>query len=162
VNTQRAHALWVVHLTLALALIVHLMPLPLEWRLYRPPVVEVTLLYWVLALPHRIGVISAAALGAAMDIVDGGPLGAQSLGLVLAVIMVLINYQRIRQFDVLQQTGTIVLLVALVLVVRRWAHTVAGLPATGAEFLLPIVAVPVLWPLLRAVLRDLRRQWGVS
>jgi rod shape-determining protein MreD len=159
---QAPQATWVIHLTLALAVIVHLMPMPMEWRVYRPPFVELALFYWILALPHRIGVISAAALGAAIDVLDGAPVGAQSLGLVFAGIMILLNYQRIRQFDVLQQTATMMLLVALSLIVRRWAQTLAGLPPTGAEFLLPVLTVPIAWPLLRGLLRDLRRQWSVS
>lgn len=89
-------------------------------------------------------------------------MGSQSLGLVFAVIMVLLNYQRIRQFDVLQQIATMMLLIALVLIVERWAHNLVGLPLSGWSSLFPVLVVPLVWPLLRAILRDLRRQWSVN
>lgn len=159
---ERAQANWVIYATLLAALALHMLPLPLEWRLYRPPWVELTLCYWVLALPHRVGIISSALMGLAVDVVDGSPAGALSLGLVGSTLILLLNYQRIRQFDGLQQTLVVLMVVALARVIERWAHNLVGLPPTGSEFLLPLVAVPLLWPLLRSLLRELRRQWGVA
>lgn len=159
---ERAHALWVIYVSLGVALALYVWPLPFEWRLYRPPLVELVLFYWILALPHRVGIITSALMGLAVDILEGSPAGALSLGLVFAALILLLNYQRIRQFDALQQTLTIVMLVALARVTERWAHNMVGLPPTGSEFLMPLVGVPVLWPLLRIILRDVRRQWGVS
>lgn len=159
---DRAQANWVIYATLLVALGLHMLPLPLEWRMYRPPWVELTLFYWVLALPHRVGIISSALMGLAVDVVDGSPAGALSLGLVSATLILLLNYQRIRQFDALQQTLVVLMLVALARTTERWAHNLVGLPPTGVEFLATLLAVPLLWPLLRSLLRELRRQWGVA
>lgn len=159
---QQGRAIWVVYATLAMALWLHLLPLPLDWRAFKPPVVEVTLFYWVLALPHRVGVLTSAATGVLLDLLAGSPIGALSLGLVSATLILLFNYQRIRQFDPLQQTLAMTLLLALVCVVERWGQTLAGPVPAGSRFLLPAVAVPVLWPLLRAILRSVRRYWEVG
>ena len=159
---ERAHANWMIYVTLTLALIAHLLPLPFEWRLFRPPLVELTLCYWALALPHRVGILTSASVGLALDLVEGSPAGAQALGLVLSTLMILLNYQRIRQFDLLQQTMTILMLIALARTVERWAHNLVGLPPTGLEFLLPLVSVPLLWPIVRTVFRAVRREWRVT
>lgn len=159
---NRAHANWVIYTTLLVALALHMLPFPFDWRMFRPPWVELTLFYWVLALPHRVGIISSALTGLAVDVIDGSPVGALSLGLVSSTLIVLLNYQRIRQFDVLQQILAVLMLVALARTTERWAHNLVGLPPTGAEYLLPLFSVPILWPLLRPVLRGIRRQWEVT
>ncbi len=159
---ERAHANWVIYVTLAVALVLHLFPIPFDWRPFRPPLAELALCYWVLALPHRVGIITSATMGLALDLMEGAPAGAQSLGLVSSTLIILLNYQRIRQFDLLQQTATIVMLIALSRVVERWAHSLVGLPPTGGEFLLPLLGIPLLWPPVRWLLRDIRREWNVA
>ena len=159
---ERAHANWVIYMTLVIALALHLIPLPFDWRPFRPPLAEMVLCYWVLALPYRVGIITSATLGLALDLLEGAPTGAQSLGLVFSTLIVLLNYQRIRQFDPLQQIMTIVMLIALSRVIERWAHSLVGLPPTGIEFLLPLLGIPLLWPPIFALLRDVRREWSVA
>ena len=62
---ERTQALWVIYVSLGIALMTMLLPLPMEWRIVRPDFVALTLFYWVLALPHRVGV--ATAIGAWLD-----------------------------------------------------------------------------------------------
>ena len=95
----RAHAGWVIYASLVGALLFTLLPLPMDWRGLRPDLAALALFYWVLALPHRVGVATAFTVGVAQDLIEGAPLGLSSPGLMLATLLLLYNYQRIRQFD---------------------------------------------------------------
>ena len=69
----RAHAVWVIYASLAMALLVTLLPLPMDWRGLRPDLVALALFYWALALPHRVGVATAFTVGVAQDLIEGAP-----------------------------------------------------------------------------------------
>ena len=100
---ERTQALWVIYLSLGVALMTMLLPLPLEWRMLRPDFVALALFYWVLALPHQVGVTTAFGVGLAQDLIEGAPLGISCFGLMVATLVLLFSYQRVRQFDGLQQ-----------------------------------------------------------
>ena len=112
---NKAHARWVIYLTLGCALVLMLLPFSTEWRSLRPDIVSLALFYWVLALPHRVGITTAFAVGISQDLIEGAPLGLSSPGLMLATLLVLFSYQRIRQYDPLQQSLVVLVLLLLML-----------------------------------------------
>ena len=152
---------WIIIATLVVALLFHAAPLPLEWRWFRPELVILTLFYWSLALPHRVGIVSAAVTGFLVDILNGSAVGALAMGMVVADAFILLNYQRIRQFDGLQQSVTLGVLVALALLVEHWLMRAIGLGGTGLAFLWSVPLTLMCWLPLRAMLRRLRRQFEV-
>lgn len=152
---------WVIVLSLIVALVMYVAPIPTEWRWFRPELPMLVLFYWVLALPHRVGVISAASVGFALDIMDGTAVGALAVGMVLSVVFLLFSYQRIRQFDTFQQSVVIALVTALALVIERWLQTLVGIGSSELRFLYPIPLTAVCWPFVRTVLRSLRRYYEV-
>ena len=99
--------LWVIWTSLIVGLIAYVVPLPLSWRWFRPEVPLLVLFYWNLALPHRVGLFSAAIMGLTLDIINGSAVGALAFGTVIATLFILVNYQRIRQFDSLLQSAVI-------------------------------------------------------
>ena len=149
-------------MSLFVALVLHALPLPFDWRWYRPELPLLVLFYWVLALPHRIGLFSAAITGLAVDLLEGNLVGGLAVGTVASTLVILFTYQRIRQFNLIQQGAIIGMLVALALLVESWLHQLVGLPAPGYKFwLAAAVAVPM-WPVVRKILRGLRRYFEVS
>ena len=115
-----------------------------------------------MALPHRVGVFSACALGLAGDILDGSPLGASAIGTVLVVLLILLNYQRLRQFDPWQQSLLVGLMVALVHLIEQRMESLLGWQHGGLAFLAPLVASSLVWVPLRNVLRAVRRYYEVQ
>ena len=124
----RAHAIWVIYASLAAALLFTLLPLPIDWRGFRPDVAALALFYWVLALPHRVGVATAFTVGVTQDLIEGAPLGLSSPGLMLATLLLLYNYQRIRQFDLLQQSLAILIFLLLSGGIEQWLRNGSDVP----------------------------------
>ena len=158
----RPRASWVIWLTVLAGLVVHAVQLPEGLRWYRPEIPLLVLFYWVLALPHRVGVFTAAAVGMGIDLIDGSPMGALAVGSVAATLFILFTYQRVRQFNLSQQSLLFAALVALALVIENWLKTLIGIPTQGPGFLLAaLVSIPF-WPVIRRLLRGLRRHFEVS
>ncbi|MEK9919189.1 MAG: rod shape-determining protein MreD [Halieaceae bacterium] len=159
---EQARSSWVIYLSLGFALMFMLLPFPLEWRVFRPDVASLTLFYWVLALPHRVGVTTAFFLGIGQDLIEGAPLGLSSLGLMISALVLLANYQRIRQFDGVQQSFMILVLLMLSSGLEQWLRNgiaMPGLPWLGLAGLLCSMGC---WLIVREILRSLRRYYEVN
>lgn len=157
----KAHATWVIHLSLLIALLIVLLPIPMDWRFLRPDIAALVLFYWALALPHRVGVATAFALGMGLDLIEGAPLGLSSPGLMLATLILQFNYQRIRQFDLIQQSVVILVLMLLSTGIEQLLRNVTGVPALSAGALFALLFSMACWIPLRAVLRYSRRYYEV-
>ena len=141
----RAQAVWVIYASLAGALLFTLLPLPMDWRGLRPDVATLALFYWVLALPHRVGVATAFTVGVAQDLIEGAPLGLSSPGLMLATLLLLFNYQRIRQFDLLQQSLAILVLMLLSAGIEQWLRNGIAVPALPWAGVAGIICSVLCW-----------------
>lgn len=159
---QPANGRWVIWLTLLGAVVLHLVPLSENLRWWRPDFPLLVLFYWVLALPYRIGVFSAALVGAVVGLLEGGPPSAVALGAVAATVIILITYQRLRLFTPLQQSIMMALLLAFAYVLERWLEGFVGVAQSDIRFLFPAVTSAFCWPLVRGLLRGLRRYYEVT
>ena len=102
----------VIVVTLCVAMLLAILPMP-EWaRPFRPQWVTLVLLYWAIALPHRVGVGSGFLAGIVLDVLTGTLLGQHALGLSVVTFIAIQLHQRIRVFPFWQQSlGILVLLV---------------------------------------------------
>jgi rod shape-determining protein MreD len=84
---ERTQALWVIYVSLGIALMTDVAAVAYRsGGIVRPDFVALTLFYWVLALPHRVGVATAFGTGLAQDLIEGAPLGISCFGLMLATL----------------------------------------------------------------------------
>ena len=75
----------IIVVTLCIAMLLMILPMP-EWaRPFRPQWVTLTLIYWAIALPHRVGVGSGFLAGIALDVLTGTLLGQHALHQLVAV-----------------------------------------------------------------------------
>ena len=68
-----------VALSIFFALVMALMPLPISAEPFRPDWVLLVLMYWSLAVPHRVNIGWAWITGLIIDLAMGSPLGVNSL-----------------------------------------------------------------------------------
>lgn len=106
---------WVILLTLLFALVLSVFRLPEFWpewfAWFRPNWVLLVLFFWVMELPHRLGLISAWLIGLVMDGLLGQPLGLNGFILASFTYITWRFFERLRMFSVVQQGGVLVLLV---------------------------------------------------
>ena len=99
--------------SLFLALVMALMPLPLSTDIFRPDWVLLVLMYWSLALPHRVNIGWAWVTGLIIDLATGSPLGVNSLCYSICIYITVSNFQKIRNFSIWQQAVLVGLFLAL-------------------------------------------------
>jgi len=162
VDDRGAHAYWVILASFFVALVLAMLPLP-RWGLsFRPEWVSLVLIYWCMALPHRVGLVTAACLGIFVDVLEGSALGQNAMALVAVAMLSLLLYQRVRVFNMWQQCGVIFVLVGFHQMICQWIQNFEGFGARSLAFLLPAVTSALLWPLLFRGLRALRRYYRVN
>lgn len=158
----KSHGMGVVVLSLLAGLTLMIVPLP-EWaRLLRPEWLSLVLIYWVLALPHRIGMGVAWCMGLLLDVMRDTLLGQHALALVIIAFIVLQLHQRLRLFPLWQQSLVIFVLLLIQTVVIFWIKGIIG-EAPGFWYtLIPAVMSALVWSLVFITLRHIRRLYKVS
>lgn len=145
-----------------LALVLAVLPLPM-WLLWgRPEWVALVLIYWSLALPHRVGIATALLVGVLLDVLEGAVMGQNAFALVVVALLSLTLYQRLRVFSLLQQAAVVFVLVGIHQMICQWVQNLQGTGATSLLFMLPAFSSALLWPFVLQSLRALRRRYRVS
>ncbi|MBU2710089.1 rod shape-determining protein MreD [Zooshikella harenae] len=159
---QKANRSWIIWATLFMAYVLCLLPMPSWLAIGRPEWLAMVVIYWGMALPERIGIITAWTLGILLDVMQGVLLGQNALGMVVVAYVALRLHRRIRVFPLLQQSLFILVLVGIYQLISLWARSVVGRMPPNLLFLMPAVVSAVLWPWLFIILRDIRRRYKVS
>ncbi|KRG84301.1 rod shape-determining protein MreD [Stenotrophomonas daejeonensis] len=94
---------WVLPVSVALALLLGLVPLPGLLQPLRPYWLALVLAYWVIETPDRAGLGFAFCIGLLADLLYGGILGEQALRLVVMAFILQRFRARIRFFPLSQQ-----------------------------------------------------------
>ena len=159
---DKPHSIWVIFLSFFLAYLLAIVPFP-EWAMnYRPEWVPIVLIYWTMALPYRIGIGSACAAGLVLDVLEGSTLGVNALALVIVAYVALSLHQRMRMFSSVQQSGLVLVLVGLNLMLCNWLQIVTGQSvSSNLMFLMAALTSAVIWPSLFQLLRQIRRSFDV-
>ncbi len=160
-NTMSSRNTWVVVITLLIALILTLLPLPHLLEVIRPEFLTLVLIYWCLAIPERIGVTVGWCVGIILDVTHGALLGQHALALALIAFVVVQLHKRIRLFPIWQQAITVMLMVMFSQLVSVWISGIIERPSGGLAGWLPVVSSMLIWPPLFLLLRRIRRFYRV-
>lgn len=160
-DTREPQAYWVIVVSFLAAGWLALVPLHQGLVWWRPEWIVVVLVYWVIALPQRVGLVTALVLGLLLDVVEGAVLGQNMLALAVVAYIAGLLYQRLRLFNLLQQSLIVFVLVGINQLLCQWIQNLSGTGAPSAAFLLPAVTSALLWPPLLTLLRQMRRYFRV-
>jgi len=156
-----ANGYWVILLTFLAAFVLAVLPLP-QWLLWaRPEWVALTLVYWAIALPHRVGMVTGLVSGVGLDVLEGAVLGQNAFALVVLALLSLSLYQRLRVYSLVQQSGVVFVLIGINQLVCQWVQNLEGAGTHSLFFLLPAFSSALLWPVVLLSLRGLRRHYRV-
>ncbi|HEY4582965.1 MAG TPA: rod shape-determining protein MreD [Lysobacter sp.] len=153
---MRSYPRWILPASLLAALLLGLVPLPLDVQPLRPFWLALVLAYWLIESPGRVGLGFAFLVGLVADVVYGGLLGEQALRLVVLAFIVQRFRARLRFFPLSQQALTLGALLVNDRIVAAGLHFALGEPVLpGRYWLAPLVGM-LLWPPVFLVLDALR------
>ena len=157
---------WVIFVTFAVAMLLAVVSLPdslpRELGHLRPQWIELVLIYWVIALPHRVGIVVAWTIGILMDVLLGSLLGQHGLAFIIVTYISSSLYQRLRMFAVWQQSLIVFAIIGLSLLLNFWIENIVGLVEWSLWYLLPAIVSALLWPWIFLCLRFSRRFFRVA
>lgn len=152
---------FVILTTLVIALALMFLPLPEMLTRLRPDVLLLVLVYWVMALPHRIGIFTGFIAGLLMDGATSSLVGQHALVYVISLWIVMLYHKRLRVTTRWKQT---LLVIGLLFFEKVVAAIVLGATRStipdGIFWLPPLMAILV-WPWLFPFLRNLRRRFYI-
>jgi rod shape-determining protein MreD len=152
----------IIIVTLLLAAWLSLLPWPDRLSLFRPEWLALVLLYWVIALPYRIGVFWGFFTGLFQDVLIGAVLGQHALAYALMAWLAQASYKRLRVFPPLQQSLVVFLLVGVSVMVSYAVQDAAGRAHYSPLLMqLSAVASALLWRPVFTLLRATRQRFLV-
>ena len=157
---------WLILLTVLAALLLAIVHLPESWPQWlgwlRPAWVAMVIFFWVMELPHRMGLVSAWLIGLVLDVLYADPLGLN--GVILASITYLgwRFYERFRMYSVLQQGGLVFLMVFAGELLRIFVQDMVFERGLSLAVVFPALTSLLLWPFLYLLLSRLKQQVRVE
>lgn len=135
-------------ISIVVALMLAIAPMP-EWaESFRPDWVTMTLIYWAMNLPRSYGVGWAWIVGLVLDVAQGTLLGQHALALALVIYVTVTFHLQMRQFPMLQLSITVSALLALYQFILFWINGVAGINSPAVTYWGPIISGSLIWPLI--------------
>ncbi|MGJ4730872.1 rod shape-determining protein MreD [Luteimonas sp. SDU101] len=157
---NRRGRLWLLPVSVLVALVLGLLPLPDAVQGLRPYWLALVVAYWVIEEPERAGLGLAFGAGLLADLVFGALLGEQALRLVIMAFILQRFRTQLRFFPLPQQALAIGGLLLNDRVVAAALHLVLGLPQwPWLYWLAPLVGMALWVPLFLGfdALRQVRR-----
>ena len=143
-------------LTLLLAMCLRIAPLPDPLADFNPDWVLLTLIYWSLAIPERVGIFHAWTFGLLTDVLTGRLIGQYALAYSLVIYICLKLHKRLRQFPIIQQGLFIFFCLLLSQLLLFLIKNVQHPAQLQASFWFPVFSGTLCWPLVYTVLRFVR------
>lgn len=144
-------------LSLFLALLLAVVPLPDVVSAFRPDWVAIIMLYWTLIDPRRYGLITAFVLGILLDALTGSLLGQHALSLLVIVFLGQRFCATLKTFPSSQFVLFVAGLLGLYEFILFWIDGVAGRSVPLVERWAPVVTGGLVW-LLVLLMADRGRQ----
>ena len=143
-------------LTITLAVLLSLLPLPPVLLPFKPYWVAMVVIYWSLETHDTISLGLAFLIGLVLDILSGSLMGLHALSLVVMVFLVQRFRSRLRFFPPWQQALSVLGLLVNDRIILIWITALLGEPMPTWKYWLPPLAGMVLWPWLFLLLDRLR------
>ncbi len=142
--------------TIIIALMLTMVPLPASVDPFRPDWIALILIFWAISVPASYGVGVAWVVGIILDVTQGTLLGQHALALCVVVFVTAKFHLLMRVFPLLQLTATVFALLSLYQFLLFWINGVAGVTAPTSVYWGPVLTGALLWPLLYTFLSGVR------
>lgn len=153
---------FIILITLLIALMATIAPMPISVDAFRPDWVLIVLVYWCLALPTKVNIFTAWVMGFILDVLLGSVLGVHACAMALSIYIVVVNFQKIRNFSVWQQALIIGVLSAQYNLIVFWIQRFLSDVVFLSSYLYPVFTTIILWPWIFLLLRRVRRNFRIK
>ena len=143
-------------ISIIVALMLAIAPMPGWAESFRPDWVTMTLIYWTMNLPRSYGVGWAWIIGLILDVAQGTLLGQHALALSLVIYVTVTFHLQMRQFPTLQLSITVCALLALYQFILFWINGVAGVNTPAVTYWGPVISGSLIWPLMMLLFGGVR------
>lgn len=141
-----------IYLTLAIALLLELVPLPVGSTRWMPDFVGLLLLYWAINQPRLLGVGTAFFIGLATDVATAGLFGQHALAYSVTCYLAQYRQRQLVMLNLGQQSLVVLGLLLTNQLIMVLARMATGSAFVGISYFLPPLIGALLWPLLTKLL----------
>ncbi len=143
-------------LSLMLAMVLRILPLPRFWFELSPDWMALLVLYWTLLAPERFGLLTAWLVGLLADTLTGRLLGQQALAYAVMAYLNLRARPRLLGLPLPLQCLWVLVLSLLGQMLILWTQRVELAEGATLIFWLPAFSGALAWPLVLWLMRGLR------
>ena len=147
-----------VTVTVIIALILAVLPLPRWMDIARPYLLLLLVIYWSLSAPRIASLMFAWLCGMAIDLLKGTTLGQHALAFLVVSFLTHKFQLRIRIFPLSQQTLTVLILLLVYEALVWYTDGVLGYPVTTWARWIPVLTSTLLWPVVVGILDTWNRR----
>ena len=148
---------WYIFATLIGALLLNMLPLQEVILPLRPDFVALTIVYWNVHQPHRVGMSIAFGMGLLVDVSNAGVLGQHALAYSIISYLSLIFHRRLLYFNPIQQAPQIGLILVIMQMIILIVGLLGGYRFLGLYYFIGSITGMLMWPIITYVLGILRR-----
>lgn len=141
-------------LTLLIAMILEILPLPMKLLWIQPQWVFVVLVFWISHSPLLVGVGVSFMVGVLLDLLKGTLLGEYAFVFCIISYLLIKFHPHLRSLPMWQQCLMIFLLSMLSLSLRYWIMGLIGWPPFTWSYWLSAITTPIAWPILSGLLNS--------
>lgn len=153
----------VIWITLFLGLCLQIIPWTPSYNIYKPHVLMLFLAYWLIALPHRVGIGTAFILGIIMDLFSGTIIGIHAFIFSIIAYLLIFKYQLIRNLALWQQCFIIFgISICYNLLMFLFQVSIYHTITMSPLILLSSLVDGVLWIVIYLFLRLVRRSFVIN
>lgn len=153
----------VIWLTLLIGLCAQIIPWSPEYNMFKPHLLMLIMAYWLIALPHRIGMGMAFLLGIILDLFSGSLLGIHAFIFSCVAYLLMFKFQLIRNLALWQQS-IIIFAVSLCynILVFLFQVSIYHTITISPLILVSSFVDGVLWIVIYLFLRLIRRNFAIN
>lgn len=139
--------------SMALAFLLAIWPLPAELKWYRPEFGLLVLFFWMRLWSFRLGLVFAWISGLLFDLLRGDVACQSALGLTLVAYLVLVFHAVIVRATLLTEIFIVAALTLVYLLAGFWVMAVAGEMVWRFENFYMVLTTAFCWPLVKWLLQ---------
>ncbi|HCT40539.1 MAG TPA: rod shape-determining protein MreD [Moraxellaceae bacterium] len=155
--SRRPSTLVALPLSFFIAFLLMALPLPQVISYWRPELVMMVLVFWVLNEPGKVGVWVAFTLGLLLDVLMTTTFGVHPFMLAVIAYLTRLSYRWVTVFSLWQTGGLVFALVLAGLIVKRILLGILGEGTDSLLYWAPALTSALVWPTVMFALRRFTR-----